>query len=88
MTAVSYPAMLIERCFDGPPRSGHGGYTYGLLARELHGAVQVSPRSPAPLDPPPHLKLAAAQPASSRFLGFAHHPFPTCFGCGPNRAAG
>jgi hypothetical protein len=41
------------------------------------------------LDPPPHVELAAVQAASSRCLGFAHHPFPTCFGCGPpNRAEG
>jgi len=37
------------------------------------------------LDPPPHIELAAAQAASSRCLGFAHHPLPTCFPSGPNR---
>jgi len=26
--------------------------------------------------------------ASRRYVGFAHHPFPTCFVCGPERARG
>jgi hypothetical protein len=121
MSTVIRQAIVIERRFHGPPESGHGGYTCGLLARELRGAAQVSLRSPPPLkhpltlgcdddehlllrdgetiladaqpttlelDPPPHVELADAQAASSRCLGFTHHPFPTCFGCGPNRAEG
>ena len=121
MRAVTRHAIVIERCFHGPPQSGHGGYTCGVLARELQGTVQVSLCSPPPLerpltikhddderlllrdgdttvadaeattlelDPPPHVELAAAQPAESRCRGFAHHPFPTCFRCGPNRAEG
>ena len=113
--------IVIERRFHGPPESGHGGYTCGLLAREVHGAARVSLRSPPPLerpltvdrdegerlwlcdgatvvadaqpatldlDPPPHVELADALAATSRCVGLTRHPFPTCFGCGPNRAEG
>jgi hypothetical protein len=121
MSAVTRHAIVIERRFHGPPQSERGGYTCGLLARELQRAVQVSPCSPPlldrqltierdddderllrvrdgetiladaqattpELDPPARVELAAAHAASSRCLGFAHRPFPTCFGCGPNRA--
>ena len=120
MSSIARQTIVIERRFHGPPESGHGGYTCGLLARETEGAAQVSLRSPAPLerpltlerdderlllrdggtivadaqpttlelDPPPHVELADAQAASSRCLGSTHHPFPTCFGCGPNRPDG
>jgi hypothetical protein len=109
---------VIHRRFHGPPASGHGGYTCGLLAREFQGAAQVSLRSPPPLerpltierdgrgrlrlrdgdaiiadaqpatlkiDPPPPVQVVNAQAASSRYAGFVHHPFPTCFACGPDR---
>ena len=36
--------------------------------------------------PPPSFQVAEAM--SGRFAGFASHPFPTCFVCGPDRAAG
>ncbi|HYB27757.1 MAG TPA: hypothetical protein VEF89_14150 [Solirubrobacteraceae bacterium] len=52
MSPVTRHAIVIERRFHGPPQSGHGGYTCGLLARELHGAVQVSLCSPPPLERP------------------------------------
>lgn len=42
--------IVIERRFHGPPQSGHAGCTCGLLARELQGTVQVSLRSPPPLE--------------------------------------
>jgi len=52
MSAVTCRAIVIERHFHGRPQSGHAGYTCGVLARELHGAVQVSLRSPPPLERP------------------------------------
>jgi hypothetical protein len=112
--------VVIERRFRGPLDSGHGGYTCGLLAREIPGAAEVSllvPPSlerqltlervgdgrvmlrdgevivagarpvPLELDPPAPVALSDAQTASLR-SGFARHPFPMCFGCGPEREQG
>ncbi len=42
--------VVIERRFRGPADSGHGGYTCGLLAREIPGAAEVSLRVPPPLE--------------------------------------
>jgi hypothetical protein len=44
---VRIPAHL-----NGPPRSGHGGYTSGIVAQPLTGAVAVDLRRPIPLDRP------------------------------------
>ena len=44
--------VVIDRRFCGPPESGQGGYTCGLLARVLPGAVEVSLRAPPPLERP------------------------------------
>jgi len=37
---------------NGPPASGHGGYTAAMLAQPLDGAVAVDLRRPIPLDRP------------------------------------
>lgn len=112
--------VVIDRRFRGPPESGHGGYTCGLLAREIPGAVAVSLHAPPPLErqltlerigegrvllrdgdvivaharpatlelpPPPPVALSDAQKAALR-SGFDRHPFPMCFGCGPEREQG
>ncbi len=44
-STVSVPAR-----FCGPPGTGNGGYTAGLLGRVLDGPVEVTLRRPAPLD--------------------------------------
>ncbi|MDG4823076.1 hypothetical protein O7635_14570 [Asanoa sp. WMMD1127] len=36
----------------------------------------------------PAVSLAAATDAAGRYAGFADHPFPTCYVCGPERADG
>jgi hypothetical protein len=36
----------------------------------------------------PSVVLVQAQAAASSYAGFDAHPFPTCFVCGPDRAAG
>lgn len=46
------PSLQIDARFHGPPNSGHGGYTCGLVAEFLGGAVEVTLRSPPPLDTP------------------------------------
>jgi hypothetical protein len=38
--------------FNGPQTSGNGGYTSGLLAARIGGAVEANLRSPVPLDVP------------------------------------
>ena len=112
--------VVIDRRFRGPLDSGHGGYTCGLLAREIPGAATVSLHVPPPLerqltlelvgdglillcdgevivadarpatlvfDPPPAVALSDAQNAALG-TGPARHPFPMCFGCGPEREPG
>ncbi|MBN2114637.1 MAG: hypothetical protein JW785_11000 [Acidimicrobiia bacterium] len=40
------------------------------------------------LEVPPPPTTAEAEAAAARYAGFATHVFPTCFVCGPKRAAG
>jgi len=42
--------VVIAPRFCGPPTSGNGGYSAGLLGRELGGAVEVTLRKPPPLE--------------------------------------
>ena len=51
-----------------------------LVAEARPGRPEVD--VPAPPD------LAAAARASESYPGFVEHPFPTCFGCGPEHADG
>lgn len=48
--------MIIDRTFNGPPGTGNGGYTSGLVASELEVAdgevAEVTLRLPPPLDTP------------------------------------
>ena len=44
--------VTIPRRFNGPRESGNGGYTSGVIAGHLDGAVEVNLRSPVPLDEP------------------------------------
>ena len=110
--------VVIARRFNGPPDSGHGGYTAGSAAALLGGAAaEVTLRRPPPLetpltvqrrdggvalmdgerlvaearaaqlelDGPPPVTLDDAVAAAGRFAWEHDHPFPTCFGCGPER---
>jgi len=43
-------SITIDARFCGPPESGNGGYTCGLLAAGLSGPVEVTLRRPPPLD--------------------------------------
>jgi len=40
----------IDRRFCGPPDSGNGGYTCGIVAAEVRGPAEVTLRRPPPLD--------------------------------------
>jgi len=42
--------------FCGPPASGNGGYTCGMVARELGGVVECTLRSPVPLEKSLHVE--------------------------------
>jgi hypothetical protein len=42
----------IDRRFCGPPDSGNGGYTCGLVAAQVRGPAEVTLRRPPPLDTP------------------------------------
>jgi hypothetical protein len=113
----SVPVVIASR-FNGPPTSGHGGYSAGRAAALVDAdAVEVTLRRPPPLetelavaredggvallegdaivaaarpaaldvDAPPPATPAEAAAASARFAWVHDHPFPTCFGCGPER---
>lgn len=56
----------------------------------VHGATVVARARPVvlSLDIPAAPSLAEAETASKSYRGFRHHPFPTCFVCGPRREAG
>ena len=54
--AMQQKEIVIDARFKGPPDSGNGGYTAGLIANELPGAVKVMLRYPPPLNMPLSLK--------------------------------
>ena len=93
-----YVCGLITRHFDGAAqvrlqqpiplqlemhlrRSEHGvALRYGEVTMVTATPVRVDPNL---VDPP---TFDAAVEASLAYAGFTHHPFPTCFVCGPHRA--
>ncbi|WP_202033232.1 hypothetical protein [Nocardioides sp. WS12] len=57
--------LAVPRRFNGPPRSGNGGWVAGALAATLPGqgigrAVTVTLRQPPPLETPMHVTATAA----------------------------
>ncbi|MGE0493539.1 MAG: hypothetical protein AB7S38_30300 [Vulcanimicrobiota bacterium] len=59
----------------------------GDCVRLLEGNTLVAEARPATLELvcPPSPGLARAQEAAKKYVGHDHHPFPTCFVCGPGR---
>jgi hypothetical protein len=49
---VDSDSVVIDARFNGPPDSGNGGYTCGLLAAFVDGPASVSLRKPPPLGAP------------------------------------
>jgi hypothetical protein len=45
-------SLLVPARFNGPLTNGNGGYSAGILAATLGGAVEVTLRRPVPLDSP------------------------------------
>jgi hypothetical protein len=62
---VSDPIVIDSR-FCGPPDSGNGGYTCGLVAARVAGPGEVTLRRPPPLDTP--LRIEATSDGSVRVL--------------------
>lgn len=60
------------------------------IAKLLHGSSVIAEAKPAAVDlaPPRAPSYAQAESAARSYLGFARHPFPRCFVCGPERRAG
>jgi hypothetical protein len=118
MERVTDEPVVIARRFNGPPGSGHGGYSAGCAGRLVDApAVEVTLRRPPPLETPlavlrhdggaalmdgdaaiaearpaalelsgpPPASLEQAAAAAEHFAWEHDHPFPTCFGCGPER---
>jgi hypothetical protein len=52
--------LRIAARFQGPPESGNGGYSAGLLAKQLGGCVEVTLRKPPPLEQELALALGAS----------------------------
>ena len=42
--------VIIKKHFCGPPNSGNGGYTCGILSRYMKGTAEITLRIPPPLD--------------------------------------
>ena len=49
-------SFVVLQRFCGPPDSGNGGYTCGLLANELDGVAECTLRAPVPLGEPLEFK--------------------------------
>ena len=58
--------IVIDRRFCGPPDSGNGGYTCGLVASRVDGPAEVTLRMPPPLETP--LTVAPGDGGSVRIL--------------------
>ncbi len=112
--------MIVPGRYNGPPESGNGGYTCGLVAGILGGVAEVTLRLPPPLDRelevvrndgrievrdgealvaeaervelevavPAPVGVEEAAHASTRYAGFEHHAYNSCFVCGPQRDDG
>ncbi|MEM6630537.1 MAG: hypothetical protein AAF694_12740 [Bacteroidota bacterium] len=48
--------LSIPHRFCGPPNSANGGFTCGMLAKELGGIAEVTLRKPTPMDKPLHIR--------------------------------
>ena len=53
-------SFIVTPRFCGPPDSGNGGYTCGMIARELGGVMECTLRSPVPLNTTLHIEGSPA----------------------------
>ena len=59
--------VTIPSRFKGPPKSANGGYTCGLMARQIEGDVAASLKIPPPLDTP--LAIRQSEGKVEMYLG-------------------
>lgn len=91
LIAGSIKGAATVRLFVPPPLDTKMTLEYSDTAsRLLAGDTLVGEARAVELDltPPPAPTFEQAVAASKHYSGFAHHGFPTCFVCGPQRAAG
>ena len=67
--------ITVHRRFNGPPKSGHGGYVCGLIADRIGTSAEVTLRAPPPLDRPLTVETIESgevrlSDAEIRFLNF------------------
>ena len=62
----------------------------GGVLRLVRGRTVIAEGRPVALDltPPSPPSLPEAEDAARAYVGFAVHPFPRCFACGPQRTVG
>lgn len=89
MVAAKRTELSFAERFCGPPGSANGGFACGSIA-ELLGDDLIAEAHLATVgaDVPGVASLAQAQAAAERYPLYQGHPFPACFTCGPERAAG
>jgi hypothetical protein len=62
-----------------------GNLTVAALDGEVVARAEIVPDPPVTVDPVPAEEARAAE---ASYGGLRHHPFPTCFVCGPEREEG
>ena len=90
---ASYIAACAEVTLRAPPPLGRRLSIERLESGIVHlsdGGVSIAEGRPAelPLDIPDPPTLEESAIAAKAYPGFEEHPFPTCFGCGHERAEG
>jgi hypothetical protein len=58
MNSEMMQSLTVPSRFCGPPDSGNGGYTCGLVATELSGVIECTLRSPVPLEVPLNIECS------------------------------
>ena len=90
-TAIEAPSVRVSLCKPPPlevpllrRREDHGSVSL------LHGDDVIATGAPAAVQAhaPPAPTVEEAEIATRRYVGFAHHRFPTCFVCGTAREDG
>jgi len=75
----------IDSRFCGPPNSGNGGYTCGIVAKLVEGPAEVILRRPPPLNRILNIEKIEVEKLTPAVDIIENHQYPTCFVCGPQR---